>query len=298
MDLALLRTFLAVYRAGSLTRAVPLLGLSQPTITAQLKTLESALDKKLFERLPRGVAPTPVAEELARRVAPHIDALTAIGDRGVDAHDPFSTPVHLAGPGELITTRVLPSLADLVGAGLRLRVSLGLSDDLLSGLAAGTYDLVISTIRPRARAITATPLTDEEFVLVAAPGWAERIDADLLSTDPLAALRNVPLVSYAEDLPVIRRYWRTSFGVRPKGSAVVVVPDLRGVLAATVSGCGITVLPRYLCVGELAEGRLVPLLEPEIPPINTLYLAARTGTVDRPHISAVHSTLLSMARLW
>ncbi|HZE41807.1 MAG TPA: LysR family transcriptional regulator, partial [Stackebrandtia sp.] len=66
MDLGLLRTFLAVFRAGSLSGAAPILGLSQPTITAQIRALEQAMDKKLFERLPRGVAPTSVAAELAR----------------------------------------------------------------------------------------------------------------------------------------------------------------------------------------------------------------------------------------
>lgn len=298
MDLGLLRTFLAVYRAGSLTAAAPVLGLSQPTITTQLRGLEHALDKNLFERLPRGVAPTSVAEDLARRIAPHLDALAVIGEGGLDTRDPFRTPVHLAGPAELMTSRVLPTLADLVRQGLRLRISLGLSDELLGGLATGGYDLVIATIRPRGKAIAATALTDEEFVLVAAPEWADRLDTGLLRTEPLAALRDVPLISYAEDLPVIRRYWRTAFAARPKGSAAVVVPDLRGVLAATVAGCGVTVLPRYLCAAELAGGRLVALLEPEIPPINTLYLAVRSGTADLPHIAAVHGRLISQARLW
>ncbi|MDD6792142.1 MAG: LysR family transcriptional regulator [Thermobifida fusca] len=39
MNLELLRTFLAVHRAGSLTRAASHLGMSQPTVTAQIRTL-------------------------------------------------------------------------------------------------------------------------------------------------------------------------------------------------------------------------------------------------------------------
>ena len=39
MDLALLRTFLAVHRAGSFTRGAALLGLSQPAVTGQIRTL-------------------------------------------------------------------------------------------------------------------------------------------------------------------------------------------------------------------------------------------------------------------
>ncbi|MFF5207693.1 LysR family transcriptional regulator [Streptosporangium sp. NPDC000396] len=293
-----MRTFLAVYRAGSLTGAAPQLGLSQPTVTAQIRTLEAQLGQQLFQRLPRGVVPTSVADELARQVAVHIDALAAIAERGLVSRDPLAKPVHLGGPAELTAACVLPSLADLVNRGLKLRVTLGLADDLLAGLVSGRFDIVISAIRPRGRALTAVPLTDEEFVLVGAPAWAARIDRSVLPSDPAGALRGVPLISYAEDLPIIRRYWRLVFGTRPTGSAAVVVPDLRGVLASTAAGAGVTVLPRYLCAGELASGRLVPLLEPEIPPINTLFLATRTGTATLPHIAAVHSRLLKQASLW
>jgi DNA-binding transcriptional LysR family regulator len=60
-SLDLLRTFLAVYREGSLTRAAQRLSLSQPAVTGQLKTLEAELGRPLFTRLPRGVEPTPAA---------------------------------------------------------------------------------------------------------------------------------------------------------------------------------------------------------------------------------------------
>ncbi|WP_460363643.1 LysR family transcriptional regulator, partial [Actinocorallia lasiicapitis] len=78
LDLAQLRTFLAVYRAGSLTAAARLVGLSQPTVTTQLKALEDRLGRRLFERLPRGVAPTAAADDLAARLAGPMDALEEI----------------------------------------------------------------------------------------------------------------------------------------------------------------------------------------------------------------------------
>jgi DNA-binding transcriptional LysR family regulator len=291
VDLSLLRTFVAVYRAGSLTAAAATLGLSQPTVTAQIRTLETRLEQQLFRRLARGVAPTSIADELVRQVAPHVDALQAVAERGLAPREPLGKPVRLAGPAELVTARVLPCLAELVSQGLKLRISFGGNEELLNRLSSGQLDLVIANSRPRSRAITATELTDEEFVLVAAAQWSDQIDHTKLATDPAATLRNVPLVSYAEDLPVIRRYWRTAFGVRPAGAAAVVVPDLRGVLSATIAGCGITVLPRHLCAPALHDGTLVALLEPDVPPVNTLYLATRTGTTDLPHIAAVHEQL-------
>lgn len=45
MDLALLRTFVTVHRSGSFTRAAALLGLSQPAVTSQIRTLERQLGR-------------------------------------------------------------------------------------------------------------------------------------------------------------------------------------------------------------------------------------------------------------
>ncbi|MDI1457885.1 LysR family transcriptional regulator [Streptomyces sp. ATE26] len=298
MDLSLLRTFLAAYRSGSLTAAARQLGLSQPTVTAQVRALEEQLGLQLFRRLPRGIAPTSVADELAAETAPHVDALNAIAERGLSRHAPFSRPLHLGGPAELTGTRVLPALAPLIEDGLRLRITLGLPEELLAGLSQGRFDLVISTVRPRGRNIAAVPLTDEEFVLVAAPSWAERIDVARLAREGAPRLRGVPLISYAEDMPLIRRYWRTVFTAHPAGSPAVVVPDLRAVLTAAVAGAGVTVLPTYLCAAELASGHLVKLLNVEVPPLNTLFVAVRPGTEENPGVGTVRTRLLMQARLW
>ncbi len=310
LDLNLLRTFLAVYRSGSFTGAARLLGLSQPTVTTQMRALERQTGRELFERLPRGVMPTPVADELATRVAAPLDELAAVAGPTPPA-GARAEPVHLAGPAELLCTTVLPALAPLVAAGVRLRVSTGLTDPLLDELRAGRHDLVIATTRPRGRTLHAVPLTDEEFVLVAAPVWAERLRGRQRARqsaegarpgarepfDP-AVLHDVPLVTYAEDLPIARRYWRHVFGRRLSRTAAVTVPDLRGVRAAVAAGAGFSVLPRYLCQELLASGDLVALLEPEDPPINTGFLVQRPGAPDNPDVARVRALLLRAARGW
>ncbi|MEU3771919.1 LysR family transcriptional regulator [Streptomyces sp. NPDC032472] len=298
-DLNLLRTFLAVHRAGSFTAAARLLGLSQPTVTTQIRALERQLGRELFERLPRGVAPAPYADELAARVGAPLDELAVATAPAGGGHDTQPDPVHLAGPTELLSARVLPALAPLVEAGVRLRVATGLTDPLLEELRAGRHDLVISTHRPRGRALTAVPLGDEEFVLVAAPAWADRIGGPArIAAEGPAGLHGVPLISYAEDLPIARRYWRHVFGRRLTGRAAVTVPDLRAVLAAVAAGAGYSVLPRYLCEQELASGALIALHDPEDPPINTGYLVQRPGSASNPHVARVRTHLLQAARTW
>ncbi len=289
LDLNLLRTFLAVHRCGSFTAAAHQLGLSQSGVTTQIRALENRLGRELFERRARGVTPLPFADEFAARLSTPLDQLA-----GITGERPTTTaePVHLAGPAEFLCTVLLGVLAPLATQGVRLRVATGLTDPLLDELRAGRHDLVVATQRPRGRTLHAEPFADEEFVLVAAPVWAERLAGRELP----AALQEVPLVTYAEDLPIARRYWRHVFDRRLHAQAAITVPDLRGVLAAVTAGAGWSVLPSYLCRTELASGALRLLHRPEDPPINTAYLVQRPGGSTNPHVAVVRERLLAAAK--
>ena len=274
-SLDLLRTFLAVHRAGSITGAAHRLGLSQPTVTAQVRQLETTLGRPLFTRLPRGVVPTPAADLLARRVGDPLDRLTGLLADELDEPAGLAAVVHLGGPTEFLTAVVLPAVAGLIAQGLQLRVTFGLADELLAALRDGSIDVAVLSVRPRSRGVRAEPLADEEFQLVAAPAVAARLPRG----EPPA---DVPLIAYAEDLPIVRRYWRGEFGARPPRDAAVVVPNLHAVLATVLAGGGYSVLPEYLCATDLAAGRLVLLHEPRLAPLNTVYVAQRAGEPPVP----------------
>ncbi|MGW0879099.1 LysR family transcriptional regulator [Streptomyces sp. NPDC002671] len=300
MDLALLRTFVTVHRAGSFTRAAALLGLSQPAVTSQIRTLERQLGRPLFLRQARGVTPTTIGDELAHKAAPHLDALVEIAESGLDDESSLRT-LHLAGPPEFTTERALPALTELTGddgQGFALRASFGTAEETLEGLAAGHHDLAISTARPRGALLTATPLCDEEHVLVAAPRWAERIGSDAPRLKGAPALENLPVVEVHESLPLVSRYWASVFDCRPAASGTVIVPDLRAVLACAIAGAGLAVLPRYLCADALAQGAIVLLHDPPVPPLRTYFLVVRTGTLAMPHVARAHEWLQRAAIGW
>ncbi|WP_445524852.1 LysR family transcriptional regulator [Streptomyces cyslabdanicus] len=300
MDLALLRTFVTVHRAGSFTRAAALLGLSQPAVTSQIRTLERQLGRPLFLRQARGVTPTTIGDELAHKTAPHLDALVEITEAGLDDESSLRT-LHLAGPPEFVAERALPALTGLTGddgQGFALRTSFGTAEQTLDGLSAGHHDLAISTARPRGGLLTAAPLCDEEHVLVAAPRWAEQIAPATPRRTVVPALETVPVIEVHESLPFASRYWGSVFDARPAACGTVIVPDLRAVLACVVAGAGLAVLPRYLCAAALGRGEIVPLHEPPVPPLRTYFLAVRTGTLAMPHIARAHEWLLRAAAAW
>jgi aminoethylphosphonate catabolism LysR family transcriptional regulator len=64
MNITGLRAFHLVAEAGSFTRAAHAAGLSQPTLSAQVRLIERQHDAELFERTSRRVALTPVGRRL------------------------------------------------------------------------------------------------------------------------------------------------------------------------------------------------------------------------------------------
>ena len=87
MLVAELKSFYAVARCGTVTKAAAQLGVSQPTVTAQLRQLESRYGVELFHRQGRGLH----LSEAGRRLMPQVEKLvqqeTEIEFRLRDASD-------------------------------------------------------------------------------------------------------------------------------------------------------------------------------------------------------------------
>jgi DNA-binding transcriptional LysR family regulator len=62
------RYFLAIARAGSLTSAGRALGVSQPTVSRRLETMEARLKVRLFDKTQRGYEMTPAAMDIFETV--------------------------------------------------------------------------------------------------------------------------------------------------------------------------------------------------------------------------------------
>lgn len=292
-----LQTFLAIYRAGSLTAAAQQLHLSQPAVSKHLRALETETGRPLFVRLPRGVTPTQESDALARDIAPHLDALAGVRARVSGRGVPET--VHIAGPADMLAVKALPSLTHLVAAGVRLRVRTGIAEDLLQLLASDELDLVIATRRVATRSVVFESLFHEKLVLVGNPAWAARLPHEIIERDPLATLAEVPLVAYDEDLPLLHSYWQTAFGTTIEESAAVTVADLRAVCASVAAGAGISVVPRYIAAEAIARGELIELHSPhERRPTNEIFLAYRRSALMRPGVEQARAQLMAVAASW
>jgi len=72
------RSFIAIYRTGTVTAAAKIRCLTQPAMSQHIAALEVALKTRLFERSARRMIPTDNAQKLYPVVIAAIDRLEAI----------------------------------------------------------------------------------------------------------------------------------------------------------------------------------------------------------------------------
>ena len=254
-----LRTFVAVYRAGSVTSGARARGISQPAASQQLAALSKAAGAPVLTRTKDGVAPTSRGQELYGHVAESLDRLESVlaeldGGRLSTA----ALPTRVGASADLFNGYVLPRLTRWQSP---VAATFGTEPDLFARLAAGEVDLAVTLNPPGRRAAFETHVVGERrFVLVTAAHTAP--PRPLRTTMEVAHwLTGGPWVSYSHDLPVTRRFWSTHLGGPFDAEVRLVAPDLRSVATAVQLGVGASLVPEYGCQHLLADGSIVELLD-------------------------------------
>lgn len=146
IDVRRLEQFVAVAREGSLGKAATQLGLSQPTLTRNIRSLEAEVGTKLFERGPLGTVMTPVGRRFLPRAESIIldveRAVSELGDTGANAH-------LRVGVSPNFFFDVLPrAIGMLIGEdpGMNLHTSSGTRETIAEDLRRGVIDLGICLI--------------------------------------------------------------------------------------------------------------------------------------------------------
>jgi len=244
-----LRTFVAIYRTGSVSAGAAQRGISQPAASQQLAALERRVGLPLFTRTPLGVEPTRRGRELLAEVGDSLDRLEPVL-AGLDGGSlaPLTRPVRFGSSAEFFA-HALPVLFDPGRELAGLTALFGPDDLLIRQVEAGELDLVVTSTAIGRRALASTPIGSKRFVLVAAPALAE-LGSWLVQR---------PWVAYSAELPLTRRFWVSSLDRAFAGSLRLVAPDLRVVAEAVARSVGISLLPEFVCAEALAQGSIVEL---------------------------------------
>ena len=249
-----LRTFIAVARHGTFSRAGERIGLTQSAVSAQIQRLEASLGFALFDRAGR----TATLNEAGRDTLARAEALVRMAEQlhaGPGAPD-FSVVLRIGAIASVQAGGLPAALVELrrTVPQLRLRVVPGVSLALLGMVDAGELDAAVM-IRPPFSLppeLVWEPLWQEPFVLLAPPQARGRDWRRILGSEPFL------------------RYDRASFGGRLvdrflRSEAIEVqeaveMDELEGIVQLVGLGMGAALLPRVRANWRVPEGvRVVTL---------------------------------------
>jgi DNA-binding transcriptional LysR family regulator len=169
LDLNLLITLDVLLSERNVTRAAARLNLSQPSVSVQLGKLREAFDDPLLLPGPRGMLPTPRADELREPLREALEHLKRVVMAN-EAFDPASATntwrVAAADYGELAV--LIPTLRHLrtSAPGTRLAVLETNPLRIAKRMEDGEIDLSLQTMDSVPAGLRAQKLFDEHYVLV------------------------------------------------------------------------------------------------------------------------------------
>jgi DNA-binding transcriptional LysR family regulator len=287
MDTRQLAAFCAVVERKSFSQAAERLGVTQPAVSLQIRSLEERLGTQLLDRSGRRVEPT----EAGLRLYASAQRLLALEDQllaevaGDDAGEVSGTLELGAstGPGGTVVPILLCEFGEL-HPNVRVRLSVFDTQTVVEQVAERALELGVVGAARRHRGVTFEPLFRDEVVLACPPG--HRFAGKTITLDDL---REEPLLFMQEGAGVrlVIEDELRSVGVRLRDLDVRAELGLQeSVRSAVTSGHGVTFISRTGIESDLAAGTIATARVRGLDPVREIFLVRASGRSETRAASA------------
>lgn len=245
--------FLTALRAeGSFVAAADAVGVTQPTLSAGIKDLETSLGQVLVERGRMGAVLTPAGEEAAERAARALGEVEDLVRAVQAAGEPFSGVFRLGAIPTIapfLLPRVLPLLKKKFPR-LRLQLREDLTGRLVDALRGRTIDAALVALPYEAQGIATAPIADDEFLFLCPEDHPLAKRNDLMPEH----LKNEEVL-LLEDGHCLRDHALAACRLpTSKRSADVGATSLHTLVQMVGGGLGVTLLPKIAAEAGAAVG--------------------------------------------
>ncbi|MCC7415775.1 MAG: LysR family transcriptional regulator [Acidobacteria bacterium] len=256
MDIASLRTFLAVAHERSFSRAAAKVHRTQPAVSQTIRRLEIDLGEQLFDRSSKSGTLTDAGrmllnygERLVRLAEETELAMRELRD--------LRRGRVLVGANEAAVHTLLPLIGRFRQRHPQIAIDVRRvpARQIAVEVQQGSLDFGALTFRPAESGLLEVPIGSDELVLLVPP------------QHPLAAHGQVTMeevaaeavVAHNDPSPARERVLRLFEQKHVPLNMAIALPSLDGIKRAVELGLGVALLPRRCAVTELAGGRLVAL---------------------------------------
>jgi DNA-binding transcriptional LysR family regulator len=278
MDTRQLAAFCAVVERKSFSQAAERLGVTQPAVSLQIRSLEQRLGRQLLDRSGRRVEPTEAGLRLyasAQRLLALEESL--LEDLAEDEEGTLTGTLELGastGPGGTVVPLLLCEFQEQ-HPDVRVRLTVSDTQTVVDRVAERELELGIVGAGRRHRGVVFEPFFRDEVVLACPPEHrfaGQTISLDQLSTEPLIVMQEGAGVRQ-----VIEDELRKA-GKRLRDLDVRLELGLQeSARSAVLAGHGVTFISRLAIEADLAAGRLATARVRGLDPVREIFLARAGG---------------------
>ena len=282
MELKHLRSFAAVVRYGSFTKASEKLYLSQPTITAHIQKLEEELGKRLILRTTKSLEVTPIGQAVYRRV---VDIM-ALQQQIVEVCAHNDRKIIRLGASTIPSAYVLPQLLPEFGKlhpEVYFTVQQTNSQGVADGLADGLFDVGLMGMKGGDQ-LTCIPFCKDSIVLITpvTEPYLSMYDR----TPPLAELLKQPMILREKSSGSQKTADRflDGMGIREEQLHIVArINDQEAIKNMVAGGLGVSLISERAARNFVEEKRIMKFDLSEHD-VRSLYLAYRREYILPAHV--------------
>jgi LysR family transcriptional regulator, transcriptional activator of the cysJI operon len=278
MDTRQLAAFCAVVERKSFSQAAERLGVTQPAVSLQIRSLEQRLGRQLLDRSGRRVEPTEAGRRLyasAQRVLAAEEHL--LEDLDADDEGAITGTLELGastGPGGTVVPLLLCEFQEQ-HPDVRVRLTVSDTQTVVDRVAERELELGIVGAGRRHRGVAFEPFFSDEVVLACAAD--HRFAGKTVSLDDLKGEKLIVMQEGAGVRQVIEDELRKA-GMRLRDLDVRLELGLQeSVRSAVLAGHGIAFISRLAIEADLAAGRIATARVRGLDPVREIFLARATG---------------------
>lgn len=283
-----LRLFLAVMREGNMLAAARRAGVDHSTVARRITVMERTLGARLFDRSPRGVAPTPAAFALVPSAERIESELLAVMGSVAGRDSEVEGTVRLATPEAFASYIVAPHVAALRALHPRLTLELA-SESRSSSLSRREADIAVMLKPPPKGRLVTRKMVDYRLGLYAARDYLDRLGAPATRAD----LGRHIFVSYIEELAGFPEMIALD-QIFPSATIAFRSSSSAAQHAAVVAGMGLGVLHVFAAAHD---DRLVRVLPQDVEVWRSYWLVMHADMQRLPRVRATVDFLDDIMRI-
>jgi len=287
-----LRAFAEVVAQASFTRAAKRLNLAQPTVSLQIRELETRLGVRLLDRLGKRAYATAAGRELlehARRIAEENERLLAAMRRHRDG---WLGQVRIGASTTALIYHLPPVLTGLrrQHPNIELVVTTGTTTGVIERILRNEIDLGIVSLPVTERLLDTVPLRKELLVAIfskQAQNLPARVTPQFLLQQPL-------LLEFARaQVRALIIDWLSKGSPNPRPA--MELDNIEAVKRMVASGLGASIVPEAaVSEADVRAGIVTRPLKPALS--RTLALVQRRDKPNDPALLHVREALLTLAK--